>query len=49
MIPTEVAAIADLICADWPEIEDDAADEVIAAAWRIYHAGYRIEQPADSA
>lgn len=42
MIPSEVAAIADLIAPGWGEMEDDASREVIRAAYRIYNAGYRL-------
>jgi hypothetical protein len=42
MIPTEVAAIATLIWPDWADLEEDDCQEVIAAAWRIHKAGYRV-------
>lgn len=42
MIPSEVAAIATLIWPDWADLEEDDCHEVIAAAYRIYNAGYRI-------
>jgi hypothetical protein len=45
MIPSEVAAIANLIEPKWAEIDDEASNEVIAAAYRIYDAGYR--KPAE--
>jgi hypothetical protein len=37
----EVAAIADLIFKDWAACDDIASKEVLAAAYRIYNAGYR--------
>ena len=43
MIPPEVAAIADLIFPKWPEADEQASAEVLAAAWRLYNAGYRRE------
>ncbi len=45
MIPTEVAAIARLIWPNWADLEDDDSNEVIAAAYRIYNAGYRQAEP----
>ena len=50
MIPSEVAAIATLIAPGWPDLDDDnqeeaaALREIIAAAYRVYHAGYRCPQ-----
>jgi hypothetical protein len=44
MIPTEVAAIADLIFPQWTETDDIALNEVLEAAWRIYRAGYRRQE-----
>lgn len=43
MVPTDVAAIATLICDFWPELDDDdpTFQDVLKAAWRIYNAGYR--------
>lgn len=41
MIPTEVAAIAELICPGWASADDTVSDEVIEAAWRLHNAGYR--------
>ena len=41
MIPLEVAEIAVLIWADWNDLPADDRKEVLAAAWRIYNAGYR--------
>jgi hypothetical protein len=41
MIPSEVAAIADLIFPQWRDADDAASNEVLSAAWRIYNAGYR--------
>lgn len=42
MIPSEVAAIADLIFPEWRDTTDLALNEVLEAAWRIYNAGYRM-------
>ena len=42
MIPSEVVAIADLIAPGWCGMDDQASAEVIAAAYRIYNAGYRL-------
>lgn len=47
MIPSEVAAIATLIWPGWEETDSEASKEVVAAAWRIFRAGYR--QPATPA
>jgi hypothetical protein len=47
MIPSEVAAIATLIWPDWGNLEDEDSNEVIAAAYRIYNAGYRIPQESE--
>jgi hypothetical protein len=41
MIPPEIAAIANLIWPNWDVLVDEDANEVIAAAYRIYNAGYR--------
>lgn len=47
MIPSEVGAIADLIFPDWADLDADdpgearSFSEIIAAAYRIYDAGYR--------
>ncbi len=41
MIPSEVAAIADLIDSEWTNQDDLHLQEVLEAAWRIYNAGYR--------
>lgn len=43
MIPSEVSAIANLIFSDWRITDDLASKEVLAAAWRIYNAGYRTK------
>ena len=54
MIPTEVKEIADLIWPDWiANLDEDGrfkkmADNTLAAAWRIYNAGYRCEEDPDS-
>ncbi len=48
MIPSEVAAIATLIWPDWGDLDDDDSNEVIAAAYRIYNAGYRKGEIADA-
>lgn len=46
MIPSEVAAIADLIWPDWSNTDDDLArSDVLAAAYRIFNAGYRLQEP----
>lgn len=47
MIPSEVGAIAYLIYPQWTETDDETLQEVLAAAWRIFNAGYRPngEQP----
>jgi hypothetical protein len=42
MIPSEVAALATLIWPDWADLEEEDCREVIAAAWRIHNAGYRV-------
>ncbi len=44
MIPSEVAAIAELICPGWTDGDDITLNEVMEAAWRIYNAGYRLPQ-----
>ena len=41
MIPHEVGAIADLICPGWADGDDLTLNEVLEAAYRLYHAGYR--------
>lgn len=41
MIPTEVAAIAELIDPDYDR-DDETRIAVIGAAYRIYNAGYRL-------
>jgi hypothetical protein len=41
MIPSEVAAIATLIWPDWADLEGEDHREILAAAYRIYNAGYR--------
>jgi hypothetical protein len=41
VIPSEVADIAELIAPGWGDMDDEASSEVIAAAYRIYNAGYR--------
>ena len=47
MIPSEVAAIADLIWPDWADLDSDnpndarSLKEIIDGAYRIYNAGYR--------
>ena len=38
MIPSGVAAIAELIHPEWQSLPEDAEREVLAAAWRIYNA-----------
>jgi hypothetical protein len=48
MIPSEVAAIADLICLNWPNLDEIGRAEVIQAAYRVYEAGYRIPETADA-
>lgn len=46
MIPSEVAAIATLIWAEWANTDDDdARQQVIDAAWRIHNMGYRRPEP----
>jgi hypothetical protein len=47
VIPQEVADIASLIWPYWPDDDQDDEDtkQIIAAAYRIYNAGYR--KPAD--
>ncbi len=42
MIPSEVAAIAELIDPDWAGDDDEKRMAVIGAAYRIYNAGYRL-------
>lgn len=48
MIPPEIAAIATLIFAGWPELDEDnegdreALRSIFAAARRIHDAGYSI-------
>jgi hypothetical protein len=42
MIPSEVAAIADLIFPEWRDTDDLTLNEVLEAAWRIHNAGYRV-------
>lgn len=54
MIPTEVNEIADLIWPEWiANLDEDGrfkkmADNTLAAAWRIYNAGYRSPQESDN-
>ena len=42
MIPTEIYDLAHLI---WPEYsssdDEEAKDEVLKAAWRVWHSGFR--------
>ncbi len=42
MIPSEVAALAELICPGWTDGDDITLNEVMEAAWRIHNAGYRL-------
>lgn len=47
MIPSAVAALADLIWPHWDQLDEEdkeekmALDDILAAAWRVYNAGYR--------
>ena len=47
MIPSEIAAIADLIFPDWADLDPEDPEEassfngIIEGAYRIYNAGYR--------
>ncbi len=41
MIPHEVGTIAELICPGWADGDDLTLNEVLEAAYRLYHAGYR--------
>jgi urease accessory protein UreH len=43
VIPSEVVDIADLLAPGWAEEDEEFQCEVLAAAWRIYNAGYRRE------
>ena len=45
MIPSEVADIATLIFPHWTELDEcdeEARKEIVAAAYCIYEAGYRL-------
>ena len=41
MIPQEVSDLADLIFAEWRDADDATFSQVVEAAWRVYHAGFR--------
>lgn len=46
MIPTEIAKIMALIYPAWPDSEEDDIREIVAAAQRIWDAGYRAVNPS---
>ena len=45
MIPREVGDLAELICPDWSDGDEDVQREVLAAAYRVHNAGFRPLPP----